>query len=61
MLGNKSPRLRCSSTAAVHGPISLKTEAGIRLPANAEMSLTPSVESTADMHDVVLEMMLLLD
>lgn len=51
-------RLRLGSNVAVDAESTLKSIAGLRLCAQSEINLTPRIESVADVHDVVLEMLL---
>lgn len=56
-----SAGLRIGASVAVDAENRAKSEAGLRLPASAEIAIQPSVKAEADMHDVVLEMLLMLD
>ena len=51
--------LRLGANAAVNGQITLKSTAGLRIGAAAKTALSPSLTATADVHDIVLEMLLI--
>jgi hypothetical protein len=58
---SSSARLGLGASATVVGKIRLNSKSSIRLGAVAETRIGTSVESSADVRDIVLEMLLLAD
>lgn len=53
--------LRLGASAAVDGNFGLKSKSALRLGGRAEMAAPPAVDGLADVHDVILEALLLAD